>query len=85
MQLQVGKSYIWKGKVVKLTAKWAQGKFFTYTFDDGSHFNGDPLPLVTSGELKIHVEEFESPPLMPKGSLPVSKKPGKMPPPKWEY
>jgi hypothetical protein len=57
MQLQVGKSYVWKGKVVKLTAKWAQGKFFTYTFDDGSHFNGDPLPLVNSGELKISIEE----------------------------
>ena len=83
MQLQVGKHYIWKGKTVKLISKWAQGKWFTYSFDDGTNVNGDPAQMLASGDLKIAIAESESPPLKPTGSALGIARPGKMPPPKW--
>jgi hypothetical protein len=52
MKVEVGKTYIYNGKTVKCTAKWAQGVHFTYTFDDGSSFNGDAEAMFASGELK---------------------------------
>src|SRR5688572_10024238 len=52
MQLEVGRHYIWNGKAAKLTARWAQGSHFTYVFEDGRKFNGDPKPMFASGELK---------------------------------
>lgn len=52
MKIEVGKTYIYKGKTVKCTAKWAQGVWHTYVFDDGSSFNGDAEAMFASGELK---------------------------------
>ena len=52
MEVEVGKLYHYKGNIVRCTAKWAQGVWHTYSFDDGSSFNGDPNPLFENGSLK---------------------------------
>lgn len=51
MELVVGNTYIYKGKTTKLISKWAQGNWYTYTFEDGRSFNGNPEPLLASGEI----------------------------------
>ncbi len=53
MEILVGTEYILKGKRVKCTARWAQGIYNTYHFDDGFHFNGDPEILFKNGDLKL--------------------------------
>ena len=59
MKIEVGKTYIYKGKTVKCTAKWAQGVWYTYTFDDGSSFNGDAASMFASGEIQnVQTEEL---------------------------
>jgi hypothetical protein len=50
--MEVGKEYIWNGIRSKLVSKWAQGNWFTFTFEDGRRFNGDPVPMFSSGELQ---------------------------------
>ena len=56
MLLEVGKTYIWNGTKAKLQSRWAQGNHFTYIFDDGRQFNGDPAPMFVTGELKEVIE-----------------------------
>ncbi len=51
--INYGDELLWKGKRVKCVGKHAQGIWYTYHFDDGSHFNGDPEILFKNGDLQL--------------------------------
>ncbi len=57
--LFVGDKIVLDGRNLTIVNKWSQGRWFTYTFNDGTSSNFDPTELIEAGRLKILEPEIK--------------------------